>query len=83
MASALSDKALAVFAFASYHQLTSGEKVTDVVLHDGAGHAADPAAIAELETAGLATQEGDRASFTNEGQKLFGMVLEAIRSAAR
>ena len=50
----LSDKAIAVFAFAAYHQLSSGETVVDVVLHDGAGHAADPEAIKELERSDLA-----------------------------
>ena len=30
----LSDKAVAVFAFAAYHQLSSGEAVVDVVLKD-------------------------------------------------
>ena len=79
---ALSDKGAAVFAFAAYHQLTSGEKVTDVVLHDGAGHAADPAAIKEVEAAGLATIEDDRAVFTPDGQAMLGKVLDAIRGAA-
>ena len=81
MASGLSDKGLAVFAFAAYHQFTSGEKVTDVVLHDGAGHAADPQAVEEIQAAGLATVKNDRAEFTAEGQSLFGRVLEAIRAA--
>ena len=80
MASGLSDKGLAVFAFAAYHQLTSGEKVTDVVLHDGAGHAADPQAVEEIQKAGLATVKNDRAEFTPDGQNLFGRVLEAIRA---
>ena len=65
MASKLSDKAIAVFAFAAYHEMSSGETVVDVVLKDGAGHAADPAAIQELEAAGLATTEGERAVFTD------------------
>ena len=81
MPSTLSDKGLAVFAFAAYHQLTSGTTVTDVVLHDGAGHAADPEAIRELEAAGLAKVESERATFTDKGQITFGKILDAIRSA--
>ena len=82
MASGLSDKGLAVFAFAAYHQFTSGEKVADVVLHDGAGHAADPQAVKEVEAAGLATVKNDRAEFTPDGQAMLGRVLDAIRGAA-
>ena len=81
MASGLSDKGLAVFAFAAYHQLTSGETVTDVVLHDGAGHSADPAAIRELQEAELATEQNDRAVFTESGQEMLAKVVEAIRGA--
>ena len=79
MAQGLSDKARGVFAFAAYHQFSAGEKVTDVVLHDGAGHAADPDAIKELESAGLIEVAHDRAVFTPDGQAVFGRVLEAIR----
>lgn len=79
----LSDKALAVFAFAAYHQFTSGEKVTDVVLHDGAGHAADPEAVQQLQDAGLVTVEHDRAVFTDAGQRVLGTVLDALRNTAQ
>ena len=41
MAPKLSDKAVAVFAFAAYHEMSSGETVVDVVLKDGAGHGKD------------------------------------------
>ena len=34
----LSDKALSIFAFAAYHRLVSGERVTSVIRKDGAGH---------------------------------------------
>ncbi len=81
MATALSDKALGVFAFAAYHQFTSGQKVTDVALHDGAGHAADAQAIEELEALGLVEVADDRAVFTAAGQAMVGRVLDAIRSA--
>ena len=79
--SSLSDKAIAVFAFAAYHQLSSGEAVIDVILKDGAGHAADPAAIAELEEGGLAKRDGDRAAFTDEGKARLAAVIEAMRGA--
>ena len=77
----LSDKAIGVFAFAAYHQLSSGEAVVDVVLKDGAGHAADPKAIAELEAAGLAKAEGERAAFTDAGKAKLDAVISALRSA--
>jgi hypothetical protein len=76
----LSDKARAVLAFAAYHQLASGETVKDVVLHDGAGHAAEPAAIRELEAVGNARVEHDRAVFTPQGQRALEKVVAAIRA---
>ena len=78
----LSDKAVAVFAFAAYHQLSSGEPVIDVVLKDGAGHAADPNAIAELEQHDLARTNGERATFTDDGRARLGKIIDAMRSAA-
>lgn len=79
--SSLSDKAIAVFAFAAYHQLSSGEAVVDVVLKDGAGHAADPEAIRELEAADLAKKDGDRATFTEAGKARLAAVIAAMRGA--
>lgn len=79
MAQSLSDKGIAVFAFAAYHQLTSGETVTDVALSDGAGHAADPDAIAELEKADLASVENGRAVFTAQGRTMLDGVIAALR----
>ena len=81
-ATTLSDKAVAVFAFAAYHQLSSGEKVVDVVLHDAAGHAADPAAVEELEAKGLAKVANDRATFSDDGQAMLEKVIAALRGAA-
>lgn len=81
-ATTLSDKAIAVFAFAAYHQLSAGEPVVDVVLHDGAGHSADPDAIKELEAAGLATTQNDRAVFTDDGKAKLASVIEAMKAAA-
>ena len=77
----LSDKAVAVFAFAAYHELSSGEKVVDVVLRDGAGHAADPAAIRELESKGLARTEGERAVFSDRGKARLEKAIAALRLA--
>lgn len=77
----LSDKVIAVFAFAAYHQLSSGEVVVDVVLEDGAGHAADPDAIRQLDAAGLAHREGDRAVFTEAGRAKLAAVIAAIQAA--
>lgn len=75
----LSDKAIAVFAFAAYHQLSSGEAVVDVVLQDGAGHAADPAAIGELENNGLVRKDGERATFTDSGRAKLAAVIPALQ----
>ncbi|PVE22578.1 hypothetical protein DC522_20465 [Microvirga sp. KLBC 81] len=51
--SGLSDEALAVFAFAAYHQLSSGQMVRSVVRRDGAGHKASDKAVSELQGRGL------------------------------
>jgi hypothetical protein len=75
----LSDKALAVFAFALYHQLSSGEPVSGVVTRDAAGHQADPGAVNELESAGLASPEADRIVFTEAGLNLLARLAEAMR----
>jgi GNAT superfamily N-acetyltransferase len=77
----ISDKGLAVFAFA-YHQLQSGHTVREVVASDGAGHGADPEAIRELEELGLTARDGDRVSFTDQGEAVLGRVIETIRQAA-
>ncbi|GGK31701.1 hypothetical protein GCM10011322_17870 [Salinarimonas ramus] len=76
----LSDKALAVFAFAAYHQLESGEPVTGVVRRDGAGHKADEAAIEELREAGLATIEETRVEFTDQGEAVLAALVGALRT---
>ena len=76
----LSDKGLSIFVFAAYHQLTSGEPVTEVVLRDAAGHAADPQGVREVETAGLARVEGERAVLSDAGLRFLNQVLEAVRA---
>ncbi len=77
----LSDKAVAVFAFAAFHQLSSGEKVADVVLRDGSGHMADAAAIEELQSCGLVRIEADRAAFTDDGTARLERMIQALRTA--
>ena len=66
----LSDKALAVFAFALYHQLESGTRVTEVIKADGAGHHADGEAIDELSRLDLVEANGNRVSFTERGESI-------------
>jgi predicted methyltransferase len=78
----ISDKALAVFAFAIYHQLESGSRVTQVIQDDGAGHHADPDAIAELERLGLVSIENDRVGFTQRGEAMIDHIVATMRSAA-
>jgi hypothetical protein len=78
----ISDRGLAVFAFAIYHQLESGRRVTHVVREDGAGHHADAEAIQELQRLGLVHVHYDRVGFTAEGEAILDQVLAAIRRAA-
>jgi hypothetical protein len=77
----LSDKALAVFAFAAYHQLDSGDAVTSIVAVDGAGHRADPDAVSELTDKELGTLEGDRFHFTPGGQVMLSQIIDRIRGS--
>ena len=78
----LSDGALSIFVFAAYHSLVSGEQVRQVVLDDGNGHRADPQGIEELTGAGLLAVEGDRASFTDTGEKALEKFLSTLRTNA-
>lgn len=82
MAQSLSNKALAVFAFAAYHQLESGERVSSVIQQDGAGHRADPDAIAELEARGLARTQDNKIVLSEQAQTLVDTMIEAMRSNA-
>ena len=81
MADFLSDKAMAVFAFAAYHQLGTGQQVSSVVRRDNAGHEADPEAVEELTQKGLARVEGDQIAFTPGGEAMLGRAIEALRGA--
>ena len=81
MTVSLSDKAMAVFAFAAYHQLGTGQRVMKVVRRDGAGHEADPEAVEELTQKGLARAEGDFIAFTDEGEAMLAKAVESLRGA--
>jgi chromosome segregation and condensation protein ScpB len=75
----LSDGALAVFAFAAYHQLSSGQPVSRVVQRDGAGHRADDAAVAELTERGFVQADGEEIKFTSSGEEALQAVIASIR----
>lgn len=79
----LSDKAIAVLAFAAYHQLESGQPVKSVVRSDGKGHKADEEAVSELQARGLATVEGNDIAFTVEGLAVLGKAVDGLKAAAR
>ncbi len=79
----LSDKALAVFAFAIFHELErSGKPVSHVILSDEAGHRADPEAVKELEQLGLAVPDGNRLALTPPAEDLKASLIEAMRRQA-
>jgi chromosome segregation and condensation protein ScpB len=78
--SGLSDEALAVFAFAAYHQLSSGQIVRSVVQKDGAGHKASDNAVDELKGRGLIEADGTEIRFTPEGEEALQGVISAIRN---
>ncbi len=75
----LSDKALAVFAFAIYHQLESGDAVSGVTARDEAGHQADPAALEELARLDLANVQDGRIIFTPAGQLMLSQLVDRMR----
>jgi coproporphyrinogen III oxidase-like Fe-S oxidoreductase len=77
----LSDKALAVFAFAAFHQLESGQKVSKVVRRDGAGHKADDEAVAELTERGLISIDGDYINLTADAERMLEQVIQGMRQA--
>lgn len=79
---ALSDGACAIFAFAAYHQLQSGQPVTKVVIDDGAGHKADDTGRQELASRTLASEESNAIVFTESGLALLARVVTALKAAA-
>jgi hypothetical protein len=79
--SGLSDEALAVFAFAAYHQLSSGQMVRSVIQRDGEGHKASDAAVSELSGRGLIEADGSEIRFTPQGEEALQGVVSGIRGA--
>ena len=79
--SGLSDEALAVFAFAAYHQLSSGQMVRSVVQKDGAGHQASDAAVDELDGRGLIKADGKEIVFTAAGEEALQHIISGIRGS--
>lgn len=75
----LSDKALAIFAFAAYHQLGSGDTVTSIVINDASGHRADPEALSELADKELGESNGERFVFNVAGQLILSQIIDRIR----
>lgn len=78
--SGLSDEALAVFAFAAYHQLSSGQMVRSVVQRDGAGHKASEAAVSELKGRGLIESDGGEIRFTEPGEQALQSLIGSLRN---
>ena len=77
----LSDKALAVFAFAIYHQLNNGDVVSGIVARDAAGHEADREAIEELRQFDLANIKGGKIVFTPAGALMVQQLIDRMRGA--
>ncbi len=77
--SGLSDEALAVFAFAAFHQLSSGQTVRSVTRRDWAGHKANDGAVAELQERGFVEPTGDEIRFTPKGEEALRAVISAVR----
>ena len=75
----LTDKALAVFAFAIYHQLSGGDVISAVAASDGAGHRVDPDAVAELKAQDLAEVIEDKVVFTPAGAVMLSQLLDRLR----
>ncbi|QQR38228.1 hypothetical protein [Devosia rhizoryzae] len=75
----LSDQALSILAFAAYHQLESGDAVSEVALDDGQGHKASAKGVEELQEAGLLTVNGSRGTFTDEGAAKLKAVVDSLR----
>ena len=78
----LSDKSLAVFAFALYHHFQSGSRVTEIIKEDGAGHRADPEALDELNRLGLVIANDNRVSFTDRGEAVLDRLITLMRQPA-
>jgi chromosome segregation and condensation protein ScpB len=80
--SELSDEALAVFAFAAYHQLSSGQMVRSVVQRDGVGHKASDMAVDELRGRGLIEADGEEIRFTPSGEEALQAFISGLRGSS-
>ncbi|HEV7436246.1 MAG TPA: hypothetical protein VGO22_15440 [Pseudorhizobium sp.] len=78
----ISDKGLAVFAFAVYHQLEGGTRLREIVTDDGAAHRADAEAVEELQALGMLETDGNRLSFTDQGEVMLNSMIGSMRQAA-
>ncbi|MGC5780694.1 hypothetical protein [Methylobacterium sp. NFXW15] len=79
----LSDHALSILAFAAYHRLVSGERVTSIVRKDGNGHEADPKGVEELTERGLAEAGETEINLGKDVQEAVEVMVEALRGAVR
>jgi hypothetical protein len=70
---------VAEFAFAAYHQLESGQKVSSVAQRDGAGHKAGEQAIAELQARGLVKPDGPSIRFTPRGEAVLETAFRGLQ----
>jgi hypothetical protein len=77
----ISDRALAVFAFAAYHELESGQVVRSVARRDDAGHKADDAAVDELQKQGYIEADENFIRFTASGERLKQSVIDGLHKA--
>ncbi len=77
----LTDRALAIFAFAVYHELESGTRVTSVNADDHGGHRADPSGVNELIQYELARREADYIAFTERGAEVLQQILATMRAS--
>ncbi len=78
----LTDRALAIFAFAAYHELGSGTRVTSVIADDHAGHRADPSGVNQLVEYELARREADHVAFTERGAEVLQQILATMRASS-
>ena len=79
--SLISDRALAVFAFAAYHELESGQVVRSVARRDDSGHKADDAAVDELQKQGYVEADENFIRFTASGEQLKQSVIDGLHKA--
>lgn len=75
----LSDRALAIFAFALYHQMRSGDVISALSLEDGVGHRVDDEAASELTELGLAQMTDTKLIFTPSGALMLSQLTDRLR----